>query len=113
MDRSGLAVFEVDLQTPPSQFVPGATVSVDLKLRGAEGLVVPTGALLEGEHGTWVFTVNDGTVHPVEVEVSARSTTEAVITGTLDETDLVVIALPSRLMVLAEGMKVRVLGGEQ
>ncbi len=113
MDRSRLAVFEVDLPTPPSQFVPGATVAVDLQLRGVEGIVVPTRALLEGERGTWVFIIEHGSVHPVEVEISAQSTTEAVVTGALDETDLVVTALPSRLMLLAEGMKVHVHGGDQ
>ncbi len=113
MDQSRLAVFEVDLQTPPAQFVPGATVSVDLKLRAMEGIVVPTRSLLEGQNGTWVFTVVDGTVHSVEVEVLTRSTTQAVVDGDLNEEDLVVTALPSRLMLLADGMKVHVLGGGQ
>jgi len=113
MDQSRLAVFEVDLQTPPAQFVPGATVAVDLQLRAMEGLLVPTRALLEGEYGTWVFTVEDSTVLPVEVEVLARSTTHAVVNGDLDQEDMVVTALPSRLMLLAEDMKVQVLGGGQ
>ncbi len=113
MDQSRLAVFEVDLQTPPAQFVPGATVSVDLKLRAMEGIVVPTRSLLEGQNGTWVFTVVDGTVHSVEVEVLTRSTTQAVVDGDLNEEDLVVTALPSRLMLLADGMKVHMLGGGQ
>ena len=111
MDRSRLAVFEVDLHTPPASFVAGAIVAVDLQLRGTEGIVVPTGALLEGEHGNWIFTVINDTVHPVEVEVLARSTTEAVVTGALEVGDTVVTGLPSRLMLLAEGMKVHVLGG--
>ena len=113
MDQSRLAVFEVDLQTPPAQFVPGATVSVDLKLRAMEGIVVPTRSLLEGQNGTWVFTVEDGTVYPVEVEVLTRSTTHAVVNGEINEEDLVVTALPSRLMLLADGMKVHMLGGGQ
>ena len=113
MDQSHLAVFEVDLQTPPAQFVPGATVSVDLKLRAMEGIVVPTRTLLEGQYGTWVFTVANGIVHPVEVEVLTRSTTHAVVNGDLNEEDLVVTALPSRLMLLADGMKVHILGGGQ
>lgn len=113
MDRSRLAVFEVDLHTPPARFVSRATVAVDLQLRDKEGMVVPTRALLEGEHGTWVFTVEYDTVHPVKVEVLVRSTAEAVVAGALDENDLVVTALPSRLMILADGMKVRVNGDER
>ncbi len=113
MDQSRLAIFEVDLQTPPAQFVPGATVAVDLQLRAMEGLAVPTRALLEGEDGTWVFTVIDGMVHPVEVHVLVRSTTHAVVDADLDEHDMVVTALPSRLMLLAEDMEVHVLGGGQ
>jgi RND family efflux transporter MFP subunit len=113
MDRSRLAVFEVDLRTPPASFVSGAIVGVDLELWGSEGIVVPTGALLEGEHGIWVFTVEHATVHPVKVEVRAQSTTEAVVIGDLDDGDVVVIAQPSRLMLLADGMKVLVHGGEK
>lgn len=113
MDRSRLAVFEADLRAPPASFVSGAIVGVDLQLRGSEGIVVPTSALLEGEHGIWVFEVEHATIHPVKVEVSARSTTEAVVTGGLDEGDIVVTAQPSRLMLLAEGMKVLVHGGEK
>lgn len=113
MDRSRLAVFEIDIDAPPAQFVPGATVTVDLKLRATEGVMVPNRALLEGEDGTWIFTVVGDTVHPVEVEVSTRSTTHAVVNGDLNEKDMVVTALPSRLMLLAEGMKVHVLGGDQ
>ena len=113
MDRSRLAVFEVDLPAPPASFVSGAIVAVDLQLRSSEGIVVPTGALLEGERGIWVFTVEHATVHPVEVEVLARSTTEAVVIGDLDEGDVVVTAQSSRLMLLAEGMKVVVHGGEK
>lgn len=113
MDRSRLAVFEIDIDAPPAQFVPGATVTVDLKLRATEGMMVPNRALLEGEDGTWIFTVVGDTVHPVEVEVSTRSTTHAVVNGDLNEKDMVVTALPSRLMLLAEGMKVHVLGGDQ
>jgi len=113
MDRSRLAVFEVDLHTPPASFVSGAIVGVDLELWGSEGIVVPTGALLEGENGIWVFTVEYATVHPLKVEVRAQSTTEAVVIGGLDEGDVVVIAQPSRLMLLADGMKVLVHGGEK
>jgi len=117
--RSGLASFEADLQNTPDTFVPGATVSVEIVLRRAEGLVVPANALLEGENGTWVYVVDmkrsgdttrsRGTVRPVPVQVNGRSVDTAVVEGKLDEGQLVVIGQPSRLMMLAPGIEVDVL----
>ena len=68
---------------------------------------MPADALLEGENGSWVFVVEGGTVHPVRVEVLGRSLTKAVISGDISEGDSVVVARPSRLMTLTDGVKVR------
>ncbi len=107
MGKSHLAAFEVDLPSPPPGIVSGATVGVDVHLNSAEGLRVPADALLEGENGSWVFVVEGGTVHPVRVEVLGRSLTKAVISGDISEGDSVVVARPSRLMTLTDGVKVR------
>ncbi len=116
---SGLASFEADLVQVPETFVPGATVGVDVELGDAEGLVVPAGALLEGENGTWVFVAGNAaetgetggrtaTIRPVEVHPTARSLDSVVVEGELEEGDLVVVALPSRLMTLAPGTTVEI-----
>jgi len=112
MGQSHLAAFEVDLASPPPGFVSGATVGVDVQLSSAAGLAVPVDALLEGSSGAWVFRVVDGTVHPVEVTVVDRSSDEVVVTGSLEEGDVVVVARPSRLMTLADGMKVQLAESE-
>jgi len=109
---SHLATFEVDLESPPPSFVSGATVGVDVQLRSAEGLTVPVAALLEGDGATWVFRVASGTVEPVEITILDRSSTEAVVEGPLTAGDRVVVARPSRLMTLADGMKVQVVDSE-
>jgi RND family efflux transporter MFP subunit len=108
MGPSHLAAFEADLPTPPPGFVSGATVGVDLELSSAAGLTVPTDSLLEGDSVAWVFTVVDGAVHPVAVTVLDRSTETAAVSGPLTAGDVVIVARPSRLMTLADGMKVRV-----
>ncbi len=112
MGTAHLAAFEADLNTPPAGFVSGATVGVDVHLSSAEGLTVPTDALLEGEHGAWVFKVVKDTVHPVKVTVEDRSANAAVVRGGVAEGDSVIEARPSRLMTFADGMKVRVVSHE-
>jgi RND family efflux transporter MFP subunit len=107
MDPSHLATFEADLARPPAGFVSGATVGVDVLLGSAEGLTVPTGALLEGDSATWVFKVANAVVHAVPVQVEARAPERAVVDGDLAVGDRVVVARPSRLMTLADGVAVR------
>ncbi len=119
---SGLAPFEADLGDAPAALLPGATVGVDVALERAEGLVVPSDALLEGEGGSWVLRVDrsaggerdrsEGTVHPVPVRVEARSAGRAVVEGDLSEGALVAVGEPSRLMVLAPGNTVRIVPRE-
>ncbi len=58
MQGSHLATFEVDVSAPPSGFVAGATVGVDLHLESGEGLLVPLDALLEGAAGAHAFVVD-------------------------------------------------------
>ncbi len=108
MGQSHLATFEADLASPPPGFVSGATVGVDVQLSSASGLTVPADALLEGSSGAWVYTAVDSTVHPVEVTIVDRSSDAVVVTGSLAPGDVVVVARPSRLMTLADGMKVQV-----
>lgn len=106
MGDSHLASFECDVTNPPAGFVSGATVGVDVQLGSAQGLVIPTDALLEGEQGAWVFAVDNGVVKPVQVEVLERSLDQVAIKGNVRAGDPVVVARPSRLMTLANGTKV-------
>ncbi len=106
MGDSHLASFECDVTNPPPGFVSGATVGVDVQLSSAEGMIVPTDALLEGDKGAWVFAVDNGMVKPVQVEVLDRSLDKAAIKGGVRAGESVIVARPSRLMTLADGAKV-------
>ena len=108
MGRSHLAIFEVDLASPPAGFVSGATIGVDVHLSSAAGLTVPADAVLEGSSGAWVFKVADGVVHPAEVTITDRSSDAVIVSGPLEPDDVVVVARPSRLMTFADGTRVQV-----
>lgn len=106
MGDGHLATFECDLTSPPASFVSGATVGVDVQLSSATGLTVTADALLEGDRGSWVFTVENNTVKPVQVEVLDRSLNQVALKGEVRAGESVIVARPSRLMTLAAGMKV-------
>ena len=108
MDATRLATFEADLPTRISGLLPGSTVSVDLPRAGASGLIVPATALLEGESRHVVFVVTGGKAHAVSVQVLDRSSADVLVEGALQERDQVVVASPSRLMMLADGAPVDV-----
>ncbi len=111
-DADHLAVFEADLDAPPPAFVAGLAVGIDISLASSAGISVPASALLEGEDGTWVFKVENQRVHPVSVDVLASGDERAVVRGEVAAGDQVVVARPSRLMMLTEGQSVRVIPRE-
>jgi len=113
MDASHLATVEADLAKAPPGLVAGATLGVDVQVASAEGLVVPSRALLEGEAGAFVFRVTDGRTHPISVRTASRSQDGVVVTGPLRVGDRVVLAQPARLMTLAEGTPVSIASEER
>lgn len=114
-DPNHLAVFEADLDAPPTPFVAGLTVGIDISLASSVGISVPVTALLEGENGTWVFKVKRQRIDPVKVDVLAAGRERAAVRGDLAAGDQVVIARPSRLMLLSKGQRVGTApqGGQQ
>jgi RND family efflux transporter MFP subunit len=110
MGDNHLAAIEVDVAKPPAGFVSGATVGVDVAVGDSQGFSVPAAALLEGETRTWVFVVDaQEKVHPVQVQVLARSADRVAVTGDALRTGAaVIVARPSRLMTFTEGMQVTV-----
>ena len=108
MGREHLTTFEIDLDNPPQGLVSGATVGVDVVVASVSGLTVPADSLLEGERGAFVFTAEGGKAHLIEVEPLARSEQRVAVSGQITSGDQVIVARPSRLMLLAEGSPVRV-----
>lgn len=108
MGREHLTTFEIDIPDPPPSLVSGATVGVDVVISSASGLTVPADALLEGERGAFVFTTEGEKAHLVKVEPLARSERRVAVSGRLTAGDRVIVARPSRLMLLAEGSPIRI-----
>lgn len=106
-DGNHLVTFEVDLDTPPTSFVAGATVGMDIAFTAAEGLAVPVASLLESESGDWVFKVSNQKIQPVAVKVLSAGRESVAVSGDLSVGDLVVVARPSRLMMLSGGQVVQ------
>jgi len=113
MGRNHLAAFEADLASPPTGFVSGTPVGVDIDISGATGMKVPVDALLDGEKGSFVFVVKNSVTHPVKVTVLGRSLDNAVIgSKELHIGDMVITARPSRLMTLYKGELVELVNAD-
>ncbi len=104
-----LIQIECDLDSPPTGWVPGLRLDVDVILRSASGLRVPNTALLEGSQGDWVFVIQNSRVHPRKVKVVLQGSECSIVEGELQIGDLVVVGQPLMLMTLSEGAAVTVL----
>jgi hypothetical protein len=91
------------LRESPFGLMPGATVHARYQATPVKGLVVPTGALLQGLSETLLIRVREGKADPVPVTVLSRGEQQATITGPVAAGDAVVVALPSELMALTKG----------
>jgi hypothetical protein len=103
LDASRLGSVESLLRESPFGLMPGATVHARYQATPVKGLVVPTGALLQGLSETLLIRVREGKADPVPVTVLSRGEQQATITGPVAAGDAVVVALPSELMALTKG----------
>jgi RND family efflux transporter MFP subunit len=113
MDASRLGSVETVLKESPFGLMPGATVHARYQASPVKGLVVPTGALLQGLSETLLIRVRAGKADPVAVTVLSRGEQQATITGPVAAGDEVVVALPSELMALTKGMPLHSVEGVQ
>lgn len=72
--------------------------------KGAKGIMVPTEALAPGEKGYTVFVVKNGVAKPVEVTISNRTETDAVITSGIKTNDSIIV---SNMLRLGDGIPVK------
>lgn len=107
LDATRLGSVETVLPEPPFGLPPGAVVGAAYQARPAEGMVVPTLALLDGLRETLVVRVSEGKAEPVPVDVLARGERDAVVRGGLAAGDLVVTGLASELAALTAGTPLR------
>ena len=72
--------------------------------KGAKGILVPTEALAPGEKGYTVFVIKNGLAKPVEVTISNRTETDAVITSGIMTKDSIIV---SNMLRLGDGTPVK------
>jgi RND family efflux transporter MFP subunit len=109
LDASRLGSVETVLPSSPFGLLPGATLHARYQAKASKGLVVPTGALLQGLSETLLIRVQGGLAEPVPVTVLIRGESQATIAGPVAAGDQVVLALPSELMALTKGTPLQLL----
>jgi len=107
LDATRLGAVETELEAPPFGLPTGATVSASYSARRASGLVVPASALLQGLKETVVVRERNGITEAIPVTVTGRSASDATVEGRLSPGDTLVVGLPSELMALSSGSRVR------
>jgi membrane fusion protein (multidrug efflux system) len=87
-------------------FRPGLSAKVYFRVtdKGATGILVPTEALSPGEKGYTVFVIKQGVAKPVEVTISNRTETDAVITSGITTNDSIIV---SNMLRLGDGTPVK------
>ncbi len=70
----------------------------------AEGILVPTEALAPGQKGYTVFVIKNGVAKPIEVTISNRTETDAVITSGIMTNDSIIV---SNMLRLGDGTPVK------
>ena len=88
------------------QFRAGLSAKVYFHVthKGAKGILVPTEALAPGEKGYTVFVIKNGVAKPVEVTISNRTGTDAVITSGITTNDSIIV---SNMLRLGDGTPVK------
>jgi RND family efflux transporter MFP subunit len=113
LGKNLLGSVEAVLPKSPFGLPAGSTVSVDIVTATATGIVVPENAILRTERGTFIYVVNDGTIHVRPVEVLALDDGKEAIKGNVAPGTNVAVAQENKLLTLAEGMKVTAAGGNR
>lgn len=88
------------------QFRAGLSAKVYFRVtdKGAKGILVPTESLAPGEKGYTVFVIKNGVAKPVEVTISNRTETDAVITSGITTGDSIIV---SNLLRIGDGTPVK------
>lgn len=113
LGKNLLGSIEVVLPKSPFGLPTGSTVAVDIVTVAAAGVIVPESAVFRTEKGAFVYTVNDGTVHALQVEILGLGDGKAVVKGGVVPGTQVAVAQENKLLTLAEGMKITTAGGKQ
>lgn len=88
------------------QFRAGLSAKVYFRVtdKGAKGILVPTEALAPGEKGYTVFIIKNGVAKPMEVTISNRTESDAVLTSGITTNDSIIV---SNMLRLGDGTPVK------
>lgn len=96
---------KVKLDNPDGLLRAGMVAEVYLQGEAQKGTKVPSSAIVEKEGKTYIFTVDQGVVHQVEVTVSDSSSDWSVVSAGVAENDQIVV---NPTDALSDGSKVSV-----
>jgi len=103
---TGTITLKAEFPNRDSRLWPGGLVRVQLALSVDKGaIVVPSGAVVTGQQGSYVYVVDSNTAHMRPVTVRRQSDSIAVLTTGVNPGDLVVVDGQLRL---TDGAKVEV-----
>lgn len=111
LDKNMLATVEVRTESSPFHLPSDATVGVDLVIRRARGFIVPELAVAKSARGAFVYTVREGVVRLVPVELLGIGNGRAAVRGELNAGDRVAVAQENKLLTLVDGGRVIPAGG--
>lgn len=106
LGKSMLATVEVIMPKAPFNLPADATVGVDLVTRQVTGLIVPEGAIVKSDRGTFVYKVKDDKVHIIPVKLLGIGNGRAAIIGDLSISEQVAVAHENKLLTITEGSKI-------
>lgn len=96
--NTGTVLFKAQLPNRQEQLWPGQYVGVTLQLAlQARAVVVPQGAVLTGQHGNYLYVVNDGVAEQRDITVDRQMGGLAVIAAGLKGGEQIVLAVPRNL----------------
>ena len=93
---------------PGGRLTPGASASVEFEVRSAEGILIPSRALVPSIKGHSVFVLKDGKAMEREVTIGVRTPESVQIVSGLNRGDVI---LTSNLLRLRPGIPVKLEGG--
>jgi RND family efflux transporter MFP subunit len=113
LGKNFLGVVEAILPKSPFGLPTGSTVGVDIVTTTATGIIVPENALVRTSKGTFVYTVNNGTIHIHQVEVLGGGKGKVAVKGDMAAGTQVAVAQENKLLTLSDGMKIAATGGKE
>jgi RND family efflux transporter MFP subunit len=113
LNKNLLGSVEAVMQKSPFNLPCGSTVNVDIIASTVSGTIVPDNATVRTEKGTFLYLVDKGIVHVLQVSLLGVGSGKAVVKGEIPAGAQVAVAQENKLLTLSEGMQVMAAGGKK